>query len=122
MLIVYILFICLYILTFYWASPNGLAVKNLPAKAGDANLILGSGRSPGEGNGNPLQYSYLENLMDREEPERATVHGVTKESDGTKHSTAHSFVKKNFSLSHICLLSVWTQKIDSYVTESEKWQ
>ena len=44
-------------------------VKNLPAHVGDirdAGLIPGSGRSPGEGNGNPLQYSCLENLMDRE--------------------------------------------------------
>ena len=42
-------------------------VKNLPAKAGDlrdAGLIPGSGRPPGEGNGNPLQYSFLENPMD----------------------------------------------------------
>ena len=37
-------------------SPGGSAVKNLPTKAGDAGLILGLGRSPGEGNGNPLQY------------------------------------------------------------------
>ena len=40
-------------------------VKNLPANTGDAGSIPGSGRSPGEGNGNPLQYSYLENPMDR---------------------------------------------------------
>ena len=40
-------------------------VKNLPASAGDAGLIPGSGRSPGEGNGNPLQYSCLGNAMDR---------------------------------------------------------
>ena len=40
-------------------------VKNLPASAGDARSIRGSGRSPGEGNGNPLQYSCLENPMDR---------------------------------------------------------
>ena len=42
--------------------------KNLPANtgdAGDSGSIPGSGRSPGEGNGNPLQYSYLENPMDR---------------------------------------------------------
>ena len=46
-----------------------LVVKNLPAKAGDVRdmgSIPGSGRSPGEGNGNPLQYSCLENPMDRE--------------------------------------------------------
>ena len=40
-------------------------VKNLPAKAGDAGSIPRSGRSPGGGNGNPLQYSCLENSMDR---------------------------------------------------------
>ena len=40
-------------------------VKNLPADAGDVGSISGSGRSPGEGNGNPLQYSYLENPLDR---------------------------------------------------------
>ena len=38
-------------------------VKNLPANAGDEGLIPGSGRSPGEGNGNPVQYSCLENPM-----------------------------------------------------------
>ena len=40
-------------------------VKNLPANAGDVGLVPGSGRSPREGNGNPLQYSCLENPMDR---------------------------------------------------------
>ena len=42
-----------------------LVVKNPPASAGDMGLILGSGRSPGGENGNPLQYSCLENPMDR---------------------------------------------------------
>jgi len=40
-------------------------VKNLPANAGDAGSIPGLGKSPGEGNGNPLQYSCLKNPMDR---------------------------------------------------------
>ena len=40
-------------------------VKNPPTKAGDVGLIAGPGRSPEEENDNPLQYSYLENLMDR---------------------------------------------------------
>ena len=44
---------------------GGLVVKNLPAIAGDVGLIPGLGRCPGEGNGNPLQYSCLENPMDR---------------------------------------------------------
>ena len=56
--------------------------KNLPANAGDVGSVPGLGRSPGEGNGNPLQYSCLEKPMDRE-AWWATVHGVTKESDRT---------------------------------------
>ena len=44
---------------------GGSVVKNRPANAEDAGLISGSGRSPEEGNGNPLQYSCLGNLMDR---------------------------------------------------------
>ena len=52
-------------------------VKNLPANAGDSDLIPESGRFPGKGNGNPLQYSCLENPMHRG-AWRATVHGVTK--------------------------------------------
>ena len=49
-------------------------VKHLLASAGDVGLIPGSGRSPGGGNGNPLQYSCLGNPMDRE-AWKATVHG-----------------------------------------------
>ena len=62
--------------------PGGSVVKNLPANAGDVGLIIGAGRSPGEGNGNPLQYSCLGNPMDRE-AWWATDNGVTKESDMT---------------------------------------
>ena len=57
--------------------PGGSVVKNLPADAGNAGLTPGSGRSPGEVNGNPLQYFCLGNPMDRE-AWRATVHGVAK--------------------------------------------
>ena len=80
-----------------WQSPNhwtyrksfwvlcpllhvALVVKNRPAHARDiedASLIPGSGRPPGGGNGNPLQYSRLENAMDRG-AQRVTVHGVEK--------------------------------------------
>ena len=52
-------------------------VKNLPANAGDSGLIPGWERSPGEGNGSPLQYSCLENSIDRRAL-LATVHGVAK--------------------------------------------
>ena len=55
-------------------------VKNSPANAGHASLILGLRRSPGEGNGNPLQYSFLGNPMDRG-VWQATVQGVAKELD-----------------------------------------
>ena len=62
------------------ASQVALAVKNPPADAGDARdvgSILGSGRSPGGGHGNPLQYSCLENPKDRG-AWQATVHRVAK--------------------------------------------
>ena len=55
-------------------------VKNLPANAGDVGSIPGSGKSPGEGNGNPSQYSCLENAMDRG-AWWVIVYGVTKELD-----------------------------------------
>jgi len=51
--------------------------KESACSAGDPGSIPGSGRSPGEGNGNPLQYPYLENLMDRG-AWWAAVHGVAK--------------------------------------------
>ena len=57
-----------------------LVVRNLPANAGDiryVDSVPGSGRSPGGGNGNPLQYSCLENPMDRG-AWWSTVHGVAK--------------------------------------------
>ena len=57
--------------------PRGAVVKNLPANAGDARWISGSGRSPGVGNVNPLQYSCLGNPMDRG-VWQATVLGVEK--------------------------------------------
>ena len=59
---------------FLWVSLVAQIGRNLPANAGDVGLIPGSGRSPGGGNGNPLQYSCLENPMDRG-AWRGTVHG-----------------------------------------------
>ena len=60
--------------------PGDSVVKNIPVSAGDRGLIPGPWRSPGGGNGNPLQHSCLENSMDRG-AWWATVHGVAKESD-----------------------------------------
>ena len=62
------------------ASQVAQVIKNLPASAGakgDTSSSPGSGRSPGEGNGNPFQYSCSENPMDRGEWQ-ATVHGVAR--------------------------------------------
>ena len=61
----------------HWVSIGGSDDKEFACNAGDAGLITGSGRSPREENGNPLQYSCLENSMDRG-TWWATVHGVTK--------------------------------------------
>ena len=63
-------------------------VKNPPVNAGDEGLIPGPGRSPGEGNGNPLQYSCLGNPTDRG-TWRATVYRITKELATTKQLGAH---------------------------------
>ena len=70
----------------------GSVVKNPATNArdtGDAGSIPGSGRSPGEGNGNPLQCSFLDSSMDRG-TWWATVHGGHKESDMTEHGRAHT--------------------------------
>ena len=75
------------------ASQVALVVKNPPANAGgirDLGLIPGSGRSPGGGHGNPLQYSCLENLMDRE-AWQATAYRVAK-SDMNKATHTHTHI------------------------------
>ena len=72
-------------------SPGDAVVKNPPANVRDAKdvgSILGSGRSPGGGNGNPLQYSYLENPMDRG-AWWTTVHGVA-ELNTTEQLSTHT--------------------------------
>ena len=80
--------------------PGGSVVNNLPANAGDAGSNPRSGRSPGEGNGTPLQYSSLENPMDRG-AWQATVCGVHKKvrhdlnkkhRSATRHSGSKSLL------------------------------
>ena len=65
--------------SFPWGTsfPGGSGGQVSACSAGDPGSIPGSGRSPGEGNGNPLQYSCLENSMDRG-AWQATIHGVAK--------------------------------------------
>ena len=72
-----------HILTEDSCFPGGSDSKASACNAGDLGLIPGFGRSPGEGNGNPLQYSCLENPMDRGAyripcTEGSTVHGIAK--------------------------------------------
>ena len=69
------IYTCIYI---NWGFPGGSVEKTSPANAGDLSSIPGSERSPGEGNGNPLQYSCLGNPMDRR-AWPATDHGVARE-------------------------------------------
>ena len=66
--------------------PGGSVGKESTSNAGDLGSVPGSGRSPGAGNGNPLQYSCLENSMDRR-AWRATVHGVTKSQTRISNQT-----------------------------------
>ena len=70
----------------YWASLVSQMVKSLPT--GDLSLIPGSGRSPGEGNGNPLHYSCLGNPLDKG-VWWVTVHAVAEESDTTEQLSMH---------------------------------
>ena len=75
-----------------WAPQAPLVAKNLPANAGDfkgGDSIPGSGRSPGVGNGNPLQYSRLKNTTDRG-AWWATVHGATKSQTWLKQLSRHA--------------------------------
>ena len=67
-----------------WGFPGGSNGKKSACNAGDLSFIPGSGRLPGEGNGNPLQYSCLENPMDRG-ARCAAIRGVTG-SDTTEHA------------------------------------
>ena len=70
--------------------PDGASGKESACKAGDIGLILGTGRSPGEGNSNPLQYSWVGNPMDRG-AWQATVSGVT-ESQTQLSTDSHTLV------------------------------
>ena len=99
------------------AFAGGSVVKNSPANTGDVGLTSGLGRSPGEGNGKPFQYSCLEIPMDRG-AWQATIHGVAKESDTTQQLNSNNKVHTQtdlpirpsmacslpFYLSIICLL------------------
>ena len=77
---------------FHDVLPHTSVGKESACNAGDPGSIPGLGRSPGEGNSNSLQYSCLENPMDREVCQ-ATVHGVTIVGHNHHHHTAYKFNK-----------------------------
>ena len=86
-----------------WDFPGGSEVKVSACIAGDLGSIPGSGRSPGEGNDNPLQYSCLENPMDGG-AWWAIVHGVAKSQtrlSNFTHSLTHSLTYKRKELKEI---------------------
>ena len=96
--------------------PGGTVVNNLPAKAGDegdVGSVLGSGRYLGAGNGNSLQYSCLENSMDRE-AWQATVHGAAKSqawlSDGTHPGKRNRLIKKGGRAVEVNVIIVTTSQ------------
>ena len=72
-----------------WASQVALVVKNTPGNAGDTGLIPGSQRSPGGENGNPIQYSCLENPMDRG-AWQGMVHRIAKNQTQLKQLSMHA--------------------------------
>ena len=72
----------------YYAFPGGSDSKEIACSAGDLGLIPRSGKFPGEGNSNPLQYSCLENPMNRG-AWQAIVHGLTKSGTRLHHFTFH---------------------------------
>ena len=83
--------------------PGGSVVKDSPANAGDMGSIPGSGRSPAEGNGNPLQYSCLMNPM-AGGAWRATVHQVTKGFDMTLLLNSNDMVNVQYYISYRCII------------------
>ena len=85
-------FLCILIcLCLLQGFPNDSPGKESTCNAGDLGLIPGSGRSPGEGNGNPLQNSCLENPMNRG-AQQAIVHGVTESNVTEQLSTQYLFL------------------------------
>ena len=108
--------------------------KNPPTmqETWDAGSIPGSGKSPGEGNGNPLQYSCLGNPMDRE-AWRATVHGVAKSQTRLKQLSTHAWGGKRFwprfyqkcnrgDLLLLCFQTLFKENICFYYMEGLDWE
>jgi len=94
--------------------------KEPACNTGDSGSVLGLGRSPGEGNGNPSQYFCLENFMDRGDW-WATVHGVAKSWTGLSEKHFHFFLKffyptqhRNLTLCKISLVACISEKLSGH--------
>ena len=94
--------------------PSGSEVKASACNVGDPGSIPGSGRSPGEGNGNPLQYSYLENPMDGR-AWKTTVHGVAK-----SWTRLSDFTSLHFTSLHVLLGGGKSQQVPAEWSEEGK--
>ena len=96
----------------FWAPHMVLMVKNPPANAGDTGLIPGSGRSPGEGKGNPLQYSCLENSTGRGACRLQSM--GPQELDTTEwlrtHTRLYPKCPHNFNRQILHFISGWNKK------------
>ena len=104
---------CLYI---PWGFPGGSDGKESAYNAGDLGLIPGLERSPGEGHSNPLQYSCLENSMDRG-AWGATIHGVPKSQTWLsyyRHTHIHTFLKKHWDLFEFSGLLITLMDMSGY--------
>ena len=77
----------------FWSFPHGSDSKESAYNMGDPGLIPGTGRSPGEGNGNPLQYSCLENPMEGEAWRAIYSPWGYRESDMTSHDTLYALME-----------------------------
>ena len=106
------IYLYIYIYTFIYfyltvqGFPDGSDGQESACNAGDPSSIPESGRSPGEGNGNPLQYSCLENSMDRG-AWQATVHGVAKSQ--TRLSDQHAHTQRKRGKFATFQVLVWTE-------------
>ena len=87
--------------------PHSSVGKESACSAGDLGSISGSGRSPGEGNGNPLQHSCLENPMDRG-AWQATVHGVTRVRHDLVTKPPQGYIVPNRNIASIYNNSKWS--------------
>ena len=99
----------MHLLQYSWVSLVAQMVKNLPAMLGDLSSIPGLGRSPGGGHGNPLQYSCLENSMDRG-AWQVIVHRVAKSQTQLKQLSMDArMTSKLQNESHINIDIVWAE-------------